>query len=250
MWYYRYVNTVHYLYPLKRLLIHSWQIIEKHVAALILLSKPYLIKANNRLEPVYRFLAKGVIFATYSITASGFDTIPKKGAVLLISNHLSYVDGLIINALCARRVRFVIDDVIYYVPIVHYFMKLNRAIPISARKERIVKAMAEISAGLGAGDVICIFPEGRLSATGFMSHFRPGIEWIIRKNPTPIYPIVLDGLWGSIFSRKYQGSFWRFFPRSIRRKVVAICGTQILPEAVTIDQLHLVMLDLRGKLPK
>ncbi len=205
---------------------------------------------HPHLEPLYRYLAKMLVFAIYNIRSTGFDSIPATGPVLLISNHLSYVDGLIINALCKRRVRFVIDNTIYRLPLIHYFMQLNRAIPISGRKELVNNALNDITEGLKNGDVICIFPEGRLTYTGFMSHFRPGIEWIIRKSPAPIYPIILDGLWGSIFSRKYRGSFLRFLPRSFRRKVCAVCGDVILPENVTIDQLHLVMLELRTKLPK
>lgn len=224
--------------------------IKKYVVIYFQRIKPYLIQWHYRIEPVYRFLAKRLVFATYSITASGFENIPKTGAALLISNHISYVDGLIINALSHRRVRFVIDNAIYNIPIIHYFMQLNQAIPISTKKEQINAAMAEISQGLANGDVICIFPEGRLTYTGFMSHFRPGVEWIIQKNPTPIYPIFLDGLWGSLFSRKYQKTFWWFFPRSIRRKIVAICGEAIPPDDITVDQLHIVMLQLRGLLQK
>lgn len=234
------------LYCFKQCLFYLTQCL----ATLYRCLKPCLHFINLQLEPVYRFLGRQLVFAIYNIQASGFEKIPDTGPVLLISNHVSYVDGLIISALCKRRVRFIIDNTIYHKPIVNYFMTLSRAIPISTRKELIGNAMAEISAGLKAGDVICIFPEGRLTYTGFMSHFRPGVEWIIRHDPTPIYPIVLDGLWGSVFSRKYSGSLQRFLPRLKRLKVSAVCGDMVRPEEVTIDQLHLVMLDLRGKLPK
>lgn len=250
MWHNGTLTVIRTLASIRELLAPAFLAMRRHILYSFAQAKPYLTTAHNQLEPIYRYLAKKLIFMVYDIRASGFDTLPRAGPVLLISNHVSYVDGLIINALCDRRVRFIIDYTIYNLPIIHYFMQMNEAIPISAKKEHIAKAMADISAGLARGDAICIFPEGRLTYTGFMSHFRPGIEWIIQQNPTPIYPIMLDGLWGSMFSRKYPTSLWRFVPKAFRRKVTAVCGEMVPPDNVTIDQLHLVMLELRKKLPQ
>src|ERR1700758_5139033 len=109
-------------------------------------------------EPLYRHIAKLLCFMIYSPNYKGFEQIPESGAAVLISNHVSYVDGLVIAAGCRRPVRFVIDAQIYNLPFVHYVMMYNRAIPIEPTRESVMKALDEISAGLTAGDIICIFP--------------------------------------------------------------------------------------------
>jgi 1-acyl-sn-glycerol-3-phosphate acyltransferase len=175
----------------------------------------------------------------------GFEKIPKHGAAVLIANHVSYADGLIIASGCKRPVRFVIDEHIYNVPGVHYFMKLNRAIPILPTRESVTKALEEISNGIKAGDLICIFPEGQLTYTGSLGRFKTGIESIIRRDPAPIYPIALTGLWGSIYSRKYLGSWKRFIPKHFNKRVHAICGDLIAPENVSVNMLQKSVLRLK-----
>lgn len=212
------------------------------------LENAYLALKNIDLEPIYRSGARKLICSMYNIRFMGFSKIPDTGAVLIISNHISFVDGLIINALCKRKVRYIIDRDIYEQPIINYFMRLNRAIPIAPNREDVARAMDLISEGLKQGDAICIFPEGQLTSNGYMSHFRPGIEWIISRDPTPIYPIALHGLWGSIFSRKYKNIFLRILPKNIRRNVTALCGDMIRPEDATIDNLQLAVLNLRNSI--
>lgn len=200
---------------------------------------------QSTIKQFYRFVAKQIVFSMYNIKAIGFENIPKEGPALLICNHISYMDGPILNAVCSRHIRFIIDKEIFQQPGIHYFMSLAEAIPITPKRESIERAMQDISDGLRKGDLICIFPEGQITYTGFMSHFRPGTEWIIKRDPVPIYPIIIDGLWGSVFSRKYYGLFWRFIPRSFRKKVTVVCGHPIVPENITIDELQIKMLELR-----
>lgn len=197
------------------------------------------------LEPLYRFCARMLCFAVYYPRYTGFDKIPATGAAILIANHVSYVDGLIIAAGCRRPVRFVIDTHIYNLPGVHYFMVHNRAIPILPTRESVTHALEEISAGIRAGDLICIFPEGQLTYTGSLGRFKTGIESIIRRDPAPVYPIALTGLWGSIFSRKYRGSIRRFIPKRIFQRVQAVCGDPIAPEQVTVNLLQKAVLRLK-----
>lgn len=196
-------------------------------------------------EPFYRLLARGVAYAVYNPKYTGFEKIPKEGPAILISNHVSYADGLIIAAGCNRPVRFVIDEHIYNVPLVHYFMLYNRAIPILPTREHVTKALEDIAEGLKAGDLICIFPEGQLTYTGSLGRFKTGIESIVKRNPAPVYPIALSGLWGSIFSRKYLGSWKRFIPKSRRVRVHAICGDAMAPESVTVNRLQETVLRLK-----
>lgn len=194
-------------------------------------------------EPLYRFLSRLIIKLFYKIESQGFERIPAEGAALLIANHISYIDGVLIQAACKNRpIRFIIDKWIFNLPIVHYFMTHNRAIPIAAKKEDVTQALNDISQGLESGDLICIFPEGRLTFSGYLGRFKPGIEWIIHRDPTPIYPITIEGVWGSIFSRKYRKSIFRFIPRRIRPTVRITCGQMIPPEKATTDYLHRVIL--------
>jgi 1-acyl-sn-glycerol-3-phosphate acyltransferase len=196
-------------------------------------------------EPLYRQLAKFICNAIYSPNYIGFEQIPEQGPAILISNHVSYADGLIIASGCNRPVRFIIDAYIYEVPFVHYFMKYNRAIPILPTRESVTKALEEVSAGLKAGDLVCIFPEGQLTYTGSLGRFKAGIEAMVRRDPVPVYPIALTGLWGSMFSRKYLGSFKRYIPKRLSQRVKVICGAAIAPDQVTVNRLQEAVLRLK-----
>lgn len=198
-----------------------------------------------RLEPVYRFCAKWLIRLFYKVEYRGFEKISPHSPIILIANHVSYIDGLLIQAGVDRPVRFIIDDYIYRLPVIYYFMRYNRAIPILAKKHHVEAALDTISQGLEYRDAICLFPEGRLTATGNLGRFKPGIEWIIERDPVLVYPIAISGVWGSIFSRKYVKSRWRWLPRKIRRKVVLICGDPIHPADIQVNHLQRVILSLK-----
>lgn len=207
---------------------------------------PILGHISINLAPIYRLIANKLTRFIYRPHYIGFENIPETGPVVIISNHVSYMDGPIIDAGCKRHVRYVIDEDIYHLPGVHYFMNLDRAIPIAPNRKSVEHAFDLISEGLRAGDVICIFPEGFLTFTGGLGRFRPGIEWIIKRDPVPVIPIVLSGLWGSMFSRKYLKSFLRWMPRHwLRGKVIAKCGPAIAPKLVTVNYLQDVVLKLK-----
>lgn len=196
-------------------------------------------------EPFYRMIIRVLCHAFYGPEYTGFEQLPESGPAVLISNHVSYLDGVIIASGCKRPVRFIIDGQIYKLPFIHYLMRYNRAIPIDPTRESVTRALEEISAGLKAGDLICIFPEGQLTYTGSLGRFKTGIESIIKHDPVPIYPIALNGLWGSLFSRKYMGSIRRFLPRLVPQRVQAICGAPIPPEMVTVNFLQKTVMRLK-----
>jgi hypothetical protein len=196
------------------------------------------------LERLFRESARLLIRLLYRVEYIDFDKIPHNGPVLIIANHVSYLDGLLIQLGCTRQVRFLIDRYIYETPGVNYFLKHNRAIPILPRKDSVNRALNDISDGLEAGDAVGIFPEGQITYTGHLSRFKPGIEWIIERDPVPIYPVVIKGLWGTLFSRKYSKSKWRLIPKGFRPKVVLKCGDVIHPEHVRVDTLQEKMLVL------
>lgn len=196
-------------------------------------------------EPYLRKIAHSLTLWVYRPRYIGFENIPETGGAIIICNHVSYMDGPIIDAGCKRIVRYLIDQDIYNLPVVNYLMKMDRAIPILPNRKSIEAAFDEISAGLKNGDLICIFPEGSLTYTGSLGRFRPGIEWILKRDPVPVIPMALSGLWGSVFSRKYLRSSFRWMPRKFGRKVTAICGPAIAPEKVNVNYLQEIVLRLK-----
>ncbi len=189
-------------------------------------------------EPFYRVGAKVLAHCMYRLRPSGLEHIPETGPVLLIANHVSYIDGLVLHTVCKRPVRFVIDEGIYNVPAVKYWMEYCRGIPINTTRAGVTRALDEVSQALKDGDVVCIFPEGRLSYTGKMARFRLGLEWILQRDPVPVVPIALKGIWGSMFSRAHAGKKWRWFPKKFRRKIHILCGQPIPPEKAKINYLQ------------
>ena len=197
-------------------------------------------------EHIIRIAAHRLTLFVYKPRYIGLENIPATGPAILISNHVSYVDGPIIDAGCPRRVRYLIDEDIYHTPGVHYLMKLDRAIPIAPNRKSVEAAFDQISEGLKNGDLICIFPEGFLTFTGGLGRFRPGIEWILKRDPVPVVPMALSGLWGSVFSRKYLKSALRWLPREWHRgKVTAIWGPAIPPDQVNVNRLQEIVLRLK-----
>lgn len=195
-------------------------------------------------EPIYRTILKAIIWMVYHPKVVGMEHVPAEGAAVLIANHVSYLDGPIISAICKRPVRYVIDKGIYEQPGINYFMRHNRAIPIMPKKEVVEAALASISEGLKQGDLICIFPEGRLTYTGHLGRFKTGIESIIQRDSVPVIPLGLEGLWGSMFSRKYLRARFRWLPRHWWSDVRVVVGYPVPPDQVKIDKLQKVVLSL------
>jgi 1-acyl-sn-glycerol-3-phosphate acyltransferase len=197
----------------------------------------------SRLEPFYRAVVKYFILLLYRPVVRGLEHIPEEGPVLLMANHISYLDGLVISAICPRRVRYVIYREIYDLPVINYFMRQNRAIPIFPKREEVEKALDEVAYGLRQGDVICIFPEGQISYTGHIGRFKPGIEFIIQRDPhIPVVPIAIHGLWGSIFSRKYLKTRFPYLPRKLGIRARIEIGWPIESEKVKVDKLQRIVL--------
>lgn len=204
------------------------------------------LKLSFDIAPLIRAAIHFLTRITYKPTYIGFEHIPATGPAILICNHVSYVDGPIIDAGCKRPIRYLIDKDIYNTPGIHYVMSLARAIPITYNRKSVEEAFDAISEGLRAGDLICIFPEGFLTFTGSLGRFRPGIEWISRRDPdVPVIPMAITGLWGSIFSRKYRKARFRWWPRTWGRRVTLVCGPALKSDQVTVNQLQEVVLRLK-----
>ncbi|MCA9529302.1 MAG: MFS transporter [Myxococcales bacterium] len=163
-----------------------------------------------------RFVAWIVAHVLYRIRVRGEEHLPDEGGVLLVANHVTFVDWLIISSAYQRPVRFVMHHTFLRLPLIGFLFRGAKVIPIaSAREDAAVLAAAldRIDEELRAGEPVCIFPEGRLTTDGTLGPFRPGVEAIVQRTPVPVVPIGLGGLWGSFFSRKDGAPFRRPFRR-------------------------------------
>ncbi len=200
-------------------------------------------------EFLMRFIVWMLIHTVYRLEKSGLDHIPDEGPAVLVCNHVSFVDALIIAAACRRPIRFVMDHRIFRVPVLNFVFRTSRCIPIASAKEdpaMLERAYEEIASGLEAGDLIGIFPEGRITDNGELYPFRPGIKRIIARTPVPVVPLALRGLWGSFFSRKDGAAMskpWRLRPFE---KIALTAAQALSPQAVTPEDLQARVLALRG----
>jgi 1-acyl-sn-glycerol-3-phosphate acyltransferase len=200
-------------------------------------------------EFLMRFLVYLLVHVMYRVRRSGTERLPDEGAAVLVSNHVSFVDALVIASACRRPIRFVMDHNIFEIPVLSFIFRTARAIPIASRKEDPAlkeRAFDDVAAALESGDLVCIFPEGRLTQDGELAPFRPGIERIVARTPVPVFPLALRGLWGSFFSRD-GGPAMRRWPTRFRSRIEVACGVPVAPEAATVERLEVEVLALRGE---
>ncbi|MHC0045016.1 MFS transporter [Vibrio campbellii] len=156
-------------------------------------------------EFTQRFISYLLSYCLYRVSVTGRQHIPEQGAALIVANHVSYVDALILMGTSTRPVRFVMDKSISELPVLKHVFRHAGVIPIcSPRKcaETYKRAFEQIEQALNNDEVVCIFPEGRLTSNGELGEFRPGVEKILKRTPVPVIPMALKGLWGSFFSHK------------------------------------------------
>ncbi len=199
-------------------------------------------------EFLMRFLAWLLIHTVYRVRKEGLENVPEEGGCIIVANHVSYVDAIVIAACVRRPIRFIMDYRIFRVPLLNWVFRTMQAIPVaSAREDPALKeaAFAEAAKALRAGEVVGIFPEGSLTANGEMARFRAGIERMVQETPVPVVPMALSGLWGSLFSRSHEGRAFRrwlgMFPR-----IALIVAPPVPPAGATPDALHSQVLALRG----
>ena len=168
-------------------------------------------------EFTLRFFAWLLISTLYRVKPKDLEKIPAEGPALLVCNHVSFVDPLIIGGTIHRPVRFVMYYKIFNTPILNYLFKAAKAIPIASRKEdpeMLEQAYEQIAEELRDGRIVCIFPEGQITRSGELNEFRKGMERIVDQTPVPVIPMALRGLWGSFFSR-YSGRALFTWPRKL-----------------------------------
>jgi 1-acyl-sn-glycerol-3-phosphate acyltransferase len=199
-------------------------------------------------EFLMRFLAWMLIHTFYRVRKEGLEHIPDEGPCVVVCNHVSYVDAVVIAACVRRPIRFVMDHRIFRAPMLSFIFRTMRSIPIaSAREDPALKerALAEAALALAAGEIVGIFPEGRLTHTGELNRFRPGVQQIIMTTPVPVVPMALRGLWGSLFSRAHKGMAMRRW-RGIFSRIALVVAPPVAPAAATPETLQALVLELRG----
>jgi 1-acyl-sn-glycerol-3-phosphate acyltransferase len=200
-------------------------------------------------EFLIRFVAWILINLLYRIRTAGSANIPEEGPAVLVCNHVSFVDGLIIGGSIPRPVRFVMYYKIFRMPFVNYLFRTAKAIPIASAKEDadlLEDAFDRIDAELEAGNLVCIFPEGAITRDGEIHSFRPGIEKIVARREVPVIPLSLGGLWGSWFSRRQSGGLRRIPGRLFARVDVDI-GPAVSADDATAPALESLVRSLRGR---
>jgi 1-acyl-sn-glycerol-3-phosphate acyltransferase len=186
-------------------------------------------------EFLLRFGAWCVANVMYRIRVSGQEHIPARGPAVLVANHVSFVDWLIVASVSARPVRFVMDRSFMRPKVLGFLFRDAKVIPIASEStDPHVLALAydRIAAELENGQLVCLFPEGAITHDGQLQPFRHGIERIVERTPVPVVPMALTGLWGSFFSRRWGPAMSRPF-RRLWSRVSVVVGEPVPPEQVT-----------------
>lgn len=175
-------------------------------------------------EFLLRFVCMLLSRFFYLLNVNGQNYIPDEEPCVLVCNHVSFVDWFLIASGVKRPIRFVMHYSFWKIPFVKFIFKGAKVIPIAGKKEDpeiLAKAMEDISQALKDGDMVCIFPEGKITDDGELNPFRAGIERIIEKDPVPVIPMTIHGLWGSFFSRKYGKAMSKpgIIPKTIWSKI-------------------------------
>src|SRR5438309_3968318 len=183
--------------------------------------------STSRTERALYFIGRALVRCFYRVHAIGLENLPD-GGFLLVPNHISWVDALVLQLACPRPIRYVIDQEYYHKRVLHPILRALGGIPINIRHSHAaVRAAAE---KVGEGEIVCVFPEGQLERRGVLLRLQRGYELIARHSKVQVVPVWLDQLWGSIFS--FQGGrFFTKFPRRIPYPVIIAFGKPLQGEA-------------------
>ena len=199
-------------------------------------------------EFLIRFLVWILIHTIYRVDIKGMENIPEHGAVIVASNHVSFVDPLIIGGVIRRPVRFVMYYRIFKIPVLHAIFKYGKAIPIAGYHEDpeiLQQAYQRMHEVIDAGDVLGVFPEGQITSSGEINTFKKGIEKIVGERPVAVVPMALCNLWGSLFSRR--DPLFKRRPYKFRALIELRIGRPIPPEQLTAERLEADIRQLRSE---
>ncbi|MEG2805266.1 MFS transporter [Stenotrophomonas sp.] len=201
-------------------------------------------------EFLMRFLSWVMVRGLYRLRLHGIEAnVPDEGAALIVCNHVSYMDALILSATIPRPVRFVMYYKIFNIPVMRWIFRTAKAIPIAGAREDpalMQAAFDEVDKALAEGELVCIFPEGALTRDGEMAAFKSGVEKILERRPVPVVPMALRGMWASMWSRRDTRLGRMRVPRRFRAHVEVAASPPLDGAAATAEQLEQQVRALRG----
>ncbi len=203
-------------------------------------------------EFLMRFISWLLVKSLYRLRVHGVDHIPDDGPVLLVCNHVSYVDALILSAGIPRPARFVMYYKIFRIPVMSWIFRTAKAIPIAGAREDpelMQRAFDAIDEALADGQVVGIFPEGALTTDGEIAAFKSGVERILQRRPVPVVPLALRGMWASMWSKRDSRLRRMRAPRRLRANLELIAGPALEGAQVTAELLEEKVRALRGDRP-
>src|SRR5260370_6850693 len=191
-------------------------------------------------DPAHHFFARPVVKCFYRVRSLGIENLPPSGC-LLLPNHITWVDALILQLACPRPIRYIIDQEFYHKPTLRPFLRTVGCIPIDIRHSR--SAIRAATEQLAAGEIVCLFPEGQLTRAGTLLRLRRGYELIAQHANAVVVPVWLDRLWGSIFSFQ-GGKFFTKWPKEIPYRVTVAFGRPLEANAADITTVREELLKL------
>ena len=201
-------------------------------------------------EFAMRFASWLMVRTLYRLRVEGVEEhVPDEGPAVLVCNHVSYMDALILAAVIPRPVRFVMYYRIFNIPFMRWIFRTAKAIPIASPKEDAAlmqRAFDSIDQALANGELVLIFPEGKLTADGNINPFKSGVEKILQRRPVPVVPMALRGMWASMWSRRDSRLGRMRVPRRLRARIQVIAQAP-LPASSTAAELEACVRGLRGE---
>ncbi|MGX5729036.1 MFS transporter [Pseudoxanthomonas beigongshangi] len=201
-------------------------------------------------EFLMRFLSWVLVRVLYRLRLHGIERhVPDEGPALLVCNHVSYMDALLLAASIPRPVRFVMYYKIFNIPVMSWIFRTAKAIPIAGAKEDpelMRRAFEEIDQALAEGEIVGIFPEGALTRDGDIAPFKSGVEKILERRPVPVVPMALKGMWSSMWSRRDSRLGRMRVPRRFRAHVDVVAAPPVDGAGATAESLEATVRGLRG----
>jgi 1-acyl-sn-glycerol-3-phosphate acyltransferase len=192
-------------------------------------------------EFIMRLVIWLLVHSIYRVKKIDLDKIPDTGPAVLVCNHASFVDALILAGSIKRPIRFVMHYKIFQIPMLSFILRTANAIPIADAKEDsalMEQAFDKISQSLKEGELVCIFPEGKITSTGELNSFKPDIKKVLDRDPVSVVPLALRGLWGSLFSRKTDNVMLRLMPGVFYNRIALIAVDPIPARDASLTTLY------------
>ena len=181
-------------------------------------------------EYLLRFIAWVLTRLIYRFKVRGDEHIPAQGAAILVCNHVSFIDAVLLMAASPRPIRFIMDHKIFAIPVLGRLFRLAKAIPIASFRENPAvyeQAFAQGRKVLSDGELLCIFPEGGITRDGKLGEFKGGVRKLLETHPVPVVPLALQNLWGSFFSRRDGAAMSKPFRRGLFSRVGLVAGEPV-----------------------